>query len=234
MAITYLTYRFGRPIMVDFLDGSNAHSAGDVVVQGNLVLVAHSDLAQSVTGAIALGYGIYDGPKSTAAGSGAALAIGTPVCWNNTTHTFDPDLANGQLFGIVIGSVSSVFAAPVDADTQVRVLHMPNDGTQPVKASTVAALGNNQATAALVPNDGLVWVTAANAVKGVVLPAASSGSVTIKNDDTANAVLLVYPPTGAQINALGANAAISMAAKTSATFTFYSATQIFTTPLVPS
>lgn len=236
MAITYLTYRFGRPIMVDFIDANAAHSAGDVFVQGALNLVLHNDLAQSVQGSAAVGFGIYDGPKATSAGSGAALAIGTPVCWNATTHQFDPDLANGEMFGISMGSVSSPFTSPADADTQVRVLHLPNDSTQPQRSTTVAAAGNSQGTAAALPNEGFVWVTGANATKGVVLPVPQFNGqvIEIKNDDTANAVLKVYPNTGAAINALSANAAISMAATASARFIAYSATQWFTDPTVPS
>lgn len=236
MAISYLTFRFGRPLMVDFIDTGAAHLAGDVVVQGNANLVCHSDLAQSVQGAAAIGMGVYDAPKSTAVGSGALLAFGTPVCWNATTHTIDPDLANGQFFGISLGSLTTPLGTPADADTQVRVLQLPNIVTQPVRVSTVAAAGNAQGNAAAIPNEGFVWVTGANAAVGVILPALPNVGdvVEIKNDDTANAVLLVYPQTGAKINALAANGAISMAAKASARFTAYSATQWFTDPTVPS
>jgi len=56
----------------------------------------------------------------------------------------------------------------------------------------------------------------------------------VKNDDTANAVLKVYPNTSDTINALSANAALSMAAKTAAVFVAYDATAWFTVPLLPS
>jgi predicted RecA/RadA family phage recombinase len=237
MAITYATFRFGRPLMIDYTDANNAHSAGDVVVSGNLVQILHADLAQGVQGGAAIGLGVYDLPKSTAVGSGAALSAGVPVCWNATSHTADPDLANGVMMGIVLGSANlqTPFAAVADADTQVRILTLPNIGPVPEKTSTVAAAGTVAANAALVPNDGLVLVTGANATAGVILPASLGGTIyEIKNADAANAILNVYPPTNAAINALAANAAIAMAAKTSARFVFYSATQIYTIPLVPS
>lgn len=104
--------------------------------------------------------------------------------------------------------------------------------------TTLAAAGSTQTDAAPITiSDGFVWVTAANAAKGVALPVGVPGQVVeIKNDDAANAVLLVYPflASGAKINALSANAAISMAAKSSARFRCYSATQWFTLPTVPS
>jgi hypothetical protein len=98
----------------------------------------------------------------------------------------------------------------------------------------VAAAGSEQADAAAIAT-GITWVTAANATKGVKLPAAAAGLVCIvKNDDTANAVLKVYPNTGDTINALEANADLSMAAKTACMFVCYDGTAWFTVPLLPS
>lgn len=102
--------------------------------------------------------------------------------------------------------------------------------------ATVAATGSNQGNAAAVLG-GLTWVTAADATKGVVLPTPVSPFgeiVVIKNDDTANAVLKVYPAGSGIINALSASAAYSMAAKTSMMLVAYSATQWFTVPLLAS
>jgi hypothetical protein len=56
----------------------------------------------------------------------------------------------------------------------------------------------------------------------------------VKNADAANAILKVYPDTGDAINALAANAALSMAAKTSAVFVAFDATTWYTIPLLPS
>lgn len=102
---------------------------------------------------------------------------------------------------------------------------------------SLLALGTNQGNAALITATapGNVLATGADATKGIRLPAATIGKVyNIKNSDAANAVLKVYPATGETINALAADAAISMAAKTSATFMCVVAGAWLTIPLVPS
>jgi cobalamin biosynthesis protein CobD/CbiB len=58
--------------------------------------------------------------------------------------------------------------------------------------------------------------------------------IVIKNSDAANAVLKVWPATGDAINAIAANSALSMAAKTSALFVSLDGTTWYTTPLLPS
>mgnify|MGYP001108479287 CR=1 FL=1 len=101
-------------------------------------------------------------------------------------------------------------------------------------AATAAAAGSAQGDAQAITT-GITWVTAADGAKGVKLPAAAAGLMCIvKNDDTANAVLKVYPNTDDTINALSANAAISLAAKTACLFVCYDATAWFTVPLLPS
>lgn len=108
-------------------------------------------------------------------------------------------------------------------------------GNLVVASATVAAAGSDQTDAATIVG-GLTLVTAANATKGVILTAPVAGTVVIiKNADAANAVLKVYPNSGAAINALTATTgAYSMAAKTSMILVAYSATQWYTLPLVAS
>ena len=79
------------------------------------------------------------------------------------------------------------------------------------------------------------WVTAANATKGVILPAPTAGRViAVKNDDTANAVLKVYAPGSAKINGVAGTTAFSMAAKTACFYVAYDTTDWFSIPLVAS
>jgi hypothetical protein len=79
------------------------------------------------------------------------------------------------------------------------------------------------------------WVTAADATKGVIIPAPTAGRVIIvKNDDTANAVLKVYAPSSAKINGVAGSTAFSMAAKTACLFVAYDTTDWFSVPLVAS
>ncbi len=100
-------------------------------------------------------------------------------------------------------------------------------------SGTVAAAGSTNADATPITTPG-VLVTAGDATKGAILPALDAGKmVFVKNG--AAAVLKIYPPAGAQINALTATTgAISLAANVSAIFWFYSATQVYTIPLLPS
>ena len=104
-----------------------------------------------------------------------------------------------------------------------------------IASATVAATGSSNTDAATVAG-GFTLVTAADATKGVILSASVAGTVVIiKNVDVANAVLKVYPNSGAAINALTATTgAYSMAAKTSMILVAYSATQWYTLPLVAS
>ena len=105
-------------------------------------------------------------------------------------------------------------------------------GNIAVDSATVAATGSTQADAAALA-DGFSLVSAGDGTKGVKLPTAAAGGLCIVKNG-ANAVLKVWPNTSDAINALSANAALSMAAYTSAVFTAYDATTWYTVPLVPS
>ena len=97
-----------------------------------------------------------------------------------------------------------------------------------------AAAGSTRADATAL-TASFSWVTAADATKGVVLPAPTAGRViAIKNDDTANAVLKVYAPGSAKINSVAGSTAFSMAAKTACFFVAYDDTDWFSIPLVAS
>lgn len=96
--------------------------------------------------------------------------------------------------------------------------------------SNVAAAGSQQSNAAALL-DGFQTVTGADGTKGVILPASIIGrSVRIKNDETANAVLKIYPPASSAINGLGANNAYSAAANSAGEFLCVSSTAWVTIP----
>lgn len=96
-----------------------------------------------------------------------------------------------------------------------------------------AATGSTVADAAVLAPTGYQLVSGADATKGVKLPnLGPDGELELKNNG--GAILKVYPPTGAAINGLSANAAISLAANVTVTFQWTSATQIYTQPLLPS
>lgn len=111
----YATLHHGSPVMVDYTPGS-AVTAGDVIVAGGSVRIAHRDIAANVLGALAAAFGVYKVPKAITGGS--AIADGVKVYWNASAHQITATQAGNAVFGITIG-------ASVDADTTQYVLHMP-------------------------------------------------------------------------------------------------------------
>lgn len=102
----------------------------------------------------------------------------------------------------------------------------------PVGANVAAAGADQAGAAALV--EGAQVVTGANGSLGVRLPVAGIGAIVIIKGTTSG-VLLVYPDTGAAINAVAANSAMSLASGViPALFWKHTATQWYTLPLLPS
>lgn len=90
---------------------------------------------------------------------------------------------------------------------------------------SVSAAGTTQATATILIG-GLNWITTAAASSGVLLNAAAiTGSSQAVYNGGANAVK-VYPPTGAQINGLGANNPMTLGTNSFCECWFLSSTQV--------
>lgn len=136
-------------------------------------------------------------------------------------------VASGGVIDIESGGALQI--AGVDVTTSLTANKARSSGTQ---YETVAATGANQGNAAAMSAD-FVLVTAADATKGVILPTPVAGRVLMLKNNAA-AVLKVYPASGGQINAVGADTAMSLAANVSAIFMASSATQWWTLPLLPS
>jgi hypothetical protein len=136
------------------------------------------------------------------------VAYADPELVSGTTIT-DAVISGGTFAGAVVSSLNLDVAKP-------------------------AAAGSTRADATAL-TASFSWVTAADATKGVVLPAPTAGRViAIKNDDTANAILKVYAPSSAKINSVAGSTAFSMAAKTACFFVAYDTTDWFSIPLVAS
>lgn len=100
--------------------------------------------------------------------------------------------------------------------------------------AAVAAAGNAQGNAGAL-SEGVNIVSAADDTKGVVLPSADAGMVVYVKSTVSNKILKVYPNTSDVINALSADAAISLASgPTPAIFIAADATTWYTFPLLPS
>jgi hypothetical protein len=139
----------------------------------------------------------------------------------------DPELVSGTTITGAAISGGTISGADITGAT-VAVTSLNFDVAKP------AAAGSTRADATAM-TASFNWVTAADATKGVILPAPTAGRViAVKNDDTANAALKVYAPGSAKINGVAGTTAFSMAAKTACFFVAYDTTDWFSIPLVAS
>ena len=95
---------------IDYTPGANV-SAGDVVVQNDLVGIAKLDIASGVLGALAV-TGVFDVPKAT--GAGTAIAAGAKVYWNATAQQATTTATGNKYLGKPV-------RVAADADATVRV-----------------------------------------------------------------------------------------------------------------
>jgi secreted PhoX family phosphatase len=133
----------------------------------------------------------------------------------------DPELVAG----------TTITGATISGGT-VSATDITTTGGLYIKSATVAATGSTQSDAASV-SDGFTLVSAADATKGVKLPAAVAGrTVILKNN--ANAVLKVWPATGDGINAITVDSNYVLAAYTSSLLVAYDSTTWYSVPLLAS
>ena len=138
----------------------------------------------------------------------------------------DPELVSGTTISGATISGSTLTTATVSGTGTFTTLA--------VDVAKPAAAGSTRADATAM-TASFNWVTAADATKGVIIPAPTAGRVIIvKNDDAANAILKVYAPGSAKINGVAGSTAFSMAAKTACLFVAYDTTDWFSVPLVAS
>ena len=133
----------------------------------------------------------------------------------------DPELVSGTT---ITGAVIS--GGPVSGTTVTAT------GDLYVASATVAATGSTQADAAQLAG-GFTLVSAADATKGVKLPAAVAGRVVIIKNG-ANAVLKVWPSSGDAVNAIAADSNYVLAANTSSILVAYDSTTWYSVPLLAS
>lgn len=217
-----------QPGKVLTLTAPYARSSGEGALVDSVFGVALNDVLIAVATEFAV-TGVWTLAKTSA----QAWTVGQKIYWDDGNKRCDSTSSVGPLIGVatvIAANPSSTGVVRLDgASHQLGAL-----GGSVIPSATVAATGNSQGTAAAITT-GFTLVTAADATKGVVLPAAAAGKVcNVKNSDAANAILKVYPASGDAINALAGDAALSMAAKTSAWFVAYDATTWYTTPLLPS
>lgn len=109
------TLYHGSSLMVDHTPSGNI-AAGEVVIVGDLALIAHRAIAANELGALAAGGGVYAVAKT--AGSGEAIAAGANVWWDNSGNVATTTASSHKHLGETV-------AAAGDDDTTVYVKHNP-------------------------------------------------------------------------------------------------------------
>ena len=136
---------------------SQAATAGQVVVQGDLIGVVRTPIAANALGSLALG-GVFEFPKATDGGS--ALAAGTTVYWDATANVATATSIGNKQLGKVV-------QATVDADATVRV-----------RLDGIASQASNPKTTSIADpgNAGAIPVTASGHVD-IVTAAAETRTI---------------------------------------------------------
>jgi predicted RecA/RadA family phage recombinase len=106
-------FRHGYPIKSDYTPSAIVYG-GEVVVQEELVCIAHRDIAAGEMGALAIGGGVYEVPAK------GAYDCGSKVYWDDTVNQVSDNSADGELFGFIVDDTSSA-----QAGDKVHVLHAP-------------------------------------------------------------------------------------------------------------
>ena len=98
---------------IDYTPGADV-TAGDVVVQGELVGVAKVDIPANTLGALAV-TGVFDFPKAT--GAGTAISAGANCYWDAGAQQATTTATGNKLIGKCV-------RAAADADGTVRIRMM--------------------------------------------------------------------------------------------------------------
>lgn len=107
----------GNPRMLDYTPSGADVAAGDVLVIGDTIQIAHLNIPDGELGALAAGGGVYDVDKD---GAGAvAFTDGQTVYWDPATNRATPTAGALKKMGTAVGPAGTTA-------TKVRVHHRPN------------------------------------------------------------------------------------------------------------
>lgn len=149
-----------------------AVTAGDVIVTGNTVGIATTDIAADVQGSLSIG-GVFQVPKAT-----GAIAKDANVYWDADGSPNVGTASTGAATGTAMGNtrMGKAVAAAGSSDTYVNVLLQQIDRSEPTDVAVTATTGG--ATTGLIPaGTSFVTVTSDSANKQISLPAGSVGDV---------------------------------------------------------
>jgi predicted RecA/RadA family phage recombinase len=222
-----VTYDIGKLLVADGDSFESVAPSGAITIIADGTVTINPDTVLGASGTA----GSLDIFPSTAASGNAAISV--------TDQGADHEV------GVVIGAMAQATVVTLD-DPGTDASFVTDEGAQTIggvktftlmpiiPTATVAATGNSQGTAAAVVT-GFTLVTGADATKAVVLPTAVAGlQVEIKNEDSANATLDIFPASSDAINAIAADSALTIAAKTAVRLVALDATTWYSLPLLPS
>lgn len=197
---------YGFEIQADYTLIVAGATAGDLATLGNAA-------ANNVSYAIAsnkLGRRIFAECDGT---QWFCYGIGEAFCVNGVQIT--PTIAEiASVIGLVISATELGFIDGITAGSITASKAVTRDAGLriPFATASPAAAGNSAGTSTAITAD-VNLVTAADGTKGVILPVGVAGMrmEVVNTVVTAAALLKVYPDTGGQINAAGANVAFSVA-----------------------
>lgn len=203
--MTMASFKYGKPVMVAGTPGAS-YSAGDIVVQGNVPLVAHADNppfgSTVILDALACGGGVY-----TIKADGA-YKVGTFVHWDPTASKVTTQGGGNTVpFGWIVGGVNGSFGdggTTADGD-YCDVYHFPaGAGTVALYTQTAASTAvTNTTTETLFDKSATI---PANSLRpGDVIRVRGQGIATATNStDTLTANLYVGGLAGTSVASTGA------------------------------
>lgn len=106
----------GDPIMQDYTP-SGAVSAGDIIVEGDVTLIAHLDIASGALGSVAAGGGEYEVLKDGT--SGPVFSQGDKLYWDDSGNEAVASATSNTPLGFAAADAGT-------SDATVRVIHAPN------------------------------------------------------------------------------------------------------------
>ena len=225
----------------NFVVGGSAYVDGNLIAQGSITVGNFTgNQITTSTSAITLGASISTGNTTitSSQSSGSIIIGGTsatgPIILGQSTAAQTLNLATGATATATTKTVNIGTSGVSGSTTAINIGSAVSGANSTTTfngfvidsiSAAVSAAGATQATAtALVSNINNVTVVA-SAADGVRLPTAVAGMrILVRNSDSAD-ILKIYPATGAQINALGANTATTLAISTSVQLFATSTTQ---------
>jgi predicted RecA/RadA family phage recombinase len=220
-----LTYTAGSLLVGDGDSMEQQAVSGAVTLGGTGVALINPDTDLGSSGIA----GSLDIFPTTAASGKAAISV--------------TDQAGDTTVSVVIGAMGQATVVTLD-DPGADASFVTDEGAQTIgglkaftlmptmPVATVAAVGSAQGDAAAVTT-GFTKVTAADATKAIVLPAATGGQICYIANVVAQ-TLPIFPASGDSINEIAADSAYTMAASVSLILVSFDATEWYSFPLLGS